>query len=273
MMAFAKFLWCILCLSLSGCISIPSPQIRTQNADEIAQHAKFKKHIIQTSVFNLQAYGSNTSTKNHVLTIYIEGDGLAWLSENQPSNNPTPIVPTGLKMAIHNQKNHPVAYLARPCQFIFKNSWKNCTQAYWTNLRFAPEVLHAMNQAVTYLKNYYHAKQIILIGYSGGGTIATLIASERSDVIKLITMAAILDIKKWTNQEHLTPLTGSLNPADRWQKLKSIPQTHWIGGKDLVVRKEVALAFAKRFSKQNQPQIITIHNFDHKCCWDHIKIS
>lgn len=238
-------------------------------AAELAKKAGWKEHTIHTSLFTLKAYGSSASnkTKTKILTIYIEGDGLAWLSEDRPSNNPTPMVATALNMAIHDKKNKPVSYLARPCQFVSEESWGKCRQDYWTNLRFSPEVILAMNQAVDELKQYYHARQIVLIGYSGGGTVATLLSAKRQDVIQLITVAAILDIDYWVKHENLTPLYGSLNPADEWKKLISIPQIHWVGGKDKVVSKEVAFAFAQRFPAAKKPIINVVPDFNHSCCW------
>jgi hypothetical protein len=265
-----KLLLILCCLYLSGCLSstpIPIPELRSLQAAQLAKKTGWKEHTIHTSLFTLKAYGSSASSKTKILTIYIEGDGLAWLSEDSPSNNPTPTVPTGLNMAIHDQKNKPIAYLARPCQFVFKKAWRTCRQDYWTNLRFSREVIHAMNQAVEYLKQYYHAQQIVLIGYSGGGTIATLLSAKRQDVIQLITVAAILDIDHWVRQENLTPLYGSLNPADAWKKLISIPQTHWVGGKDKVVSKEVAFAFVQRFPAAKKPKINVVPGFNHTCCW------
>lgn len=266
-----KWLMIILpCLHLSGCLSstsMPSPETRTLHVAHFAKKIGWKEHAIHADQFTLKTYGSAVPSKTNRLTIYIEGDGLAWLSENSPSHNPTPVIPTGFKMAMQDQKNDPIVYLARPCQFVFKEDWRNCRQAYWTHLRFSPEVIHAMNQAVTHLKKYYHAKQIILIGYSGGGTIATLLSARRRDVIQLITVAAILDTDYWVNQERLTPLYGSLNPANEWKKLVSIPQTHWVGGKDSVVRKEVAFAFANHFPAVKKPTIIVMPAFDHACCW------
>lgn len=265
-----KTLSIICCLYLSGClpsITIPTPEARALYAAHLAKKVGWQEHTIHTNKFTLKAYGSSAARKTKILTIYIEGDGLAWLSEERPSNNPSPHIPTGLKMAIHDQKNYSRAYLARPCQFVFKQDWGNCSQAYWTQLRFSPEVIIAMNQAVDYLKKYYHAKQIVLIGYSGGGTIATLIAARRTDVMQLITAAAILDTKYWVSHENLTPLQGSLNPADAWKNLSSIPQTHWVGGRDTVVPKEVADAYAQRFPIKQKPKIIVIPDFDHSCCW------
>jgi len=265
-----KLLLVLGCLYLSGCLSltsIPTPELRALQADQLAKKSGWKKHAIHTALFTLKAYGSPAPDNTKVITIYIEGDGLSWLSENSPSNNPTPLVPTGLNMAIHDQKTKPIAYLARPCQFVFKEAWRHCRQDYWTHLRFSPEVIHAMNQAVDYLKQYYHAQQIVLIGYSGGGTIATLLSAERQDVVQLITVAAILDIDYWVREENLTPLYGSLNPADAWKKLISIPQTHWVGSKDKVVSKEVAFAFAQRFPAGRKPKINVVPDFNHTCCW------
>lgn len=255
---------------ISGCLPLRpmvSPTTCAIHADHIANRVSWQARTIETTLFSLKSYGSSPPHKTKILTIYIEGDGLAWLSEDRPSDNPTPIVPTGLKMAIHDRKHHPIAYLARPCQFVFKEAWRNCRQEYWTHLRFSPEVVDAMNQAVGALKKSYHAQHIILIGYSGGGTIATLLAARRTDVIQLITVAAILDTDYWVKQEHLTPLYGSLNPADAWKNLVSTPQMHWVGGKDTVVRQDVAFAFAKRFPVSRKPKIIVIPTFDHTCCW------
>ena len=124
-----------------------------------------------------------------------------------------------------------------------------------------------MNQGVTYLKKYYGAKYLILIGYSGGGTIAALLSAQRQDVIQLMTIAAPLDTQAWTSLKHLTPLEDSLNPADAWRTLYPIKQTHWIGSEDSVVPKEIVLSFAQKFPTAQKPKIMVIPHFDHQCCW------
>ncbi len=240
---------------------------RISYAANLAKSVGWHEQILRTSSFILKAYGPRKQRKSSMLTIYIDGDGFAFRSAETPSDNPTPLTPVGLQMAVHDHKHHPVAYLARPCQFVLKNEWTHCRQAYWTNLRFSPEVIHAMNEAVSALKKHYHAQKIILIGYSGGGSIAALIAAKRNDVARLITVAAILDTKQWVKQESLTPLYGSLNPADAWKNLISIPQTHWVGGKDTIAPKEVAFVFAKHFPLANKPEVKVIPDFDHACCW------
>lgn len=262
--------WVLLsCLYLSGCFmntSTVTPEYRKKMASTLAKSAGLKEHTIHTNLFILKAFGSEKS-KSKVLTIYIEGDGLAWISSDRVSDNPTPIELTGLKIAIHDKKNHPVAYIARPCQLLGKEEWLNCQPAYWTHLRFSPEVLESMNQGIDYLKKYYHVSEIKLIGYSGGGTIAALLAARRSDVIRLITIAGILDLKKWTDLKSLTPLQGSLDPSEIWKNLIAINQTHWVGGKDKIVPPEIAFSYVNYFPPENKPKVIVIPEFDHVCCW------
>ncbi|WP_414683398.1 lipase family protein, partial [Methylophaga sp. UBA5088] len=145
------------------------------------------------------------------LTIYIEGDGLAWLNRRKISSDPTPVDPLVLKLAVHDKQ---AVYLARPCQYVKSD---RCDKKLWTSARFSTEVVESMNQAVTELKNQFQASSLRLIGYSGGGAIATLLAAERNDVDQLVTVTGNLDTTAWTEMQHISALTDSLNPADAWQ--------------------------------------------------------
>lgn len=261
-------IYCVASLLLSSCAQhvMMSPEVRAKQADQLAKAAGWKEDNIHAPPFVLKTYGSH-SYHSAILAIYIEGDGLAWINDETPSGNPTPMNPVGLRMALNNQRHGAAVYLARPCQYVFKDKFAACKSEYWTNKRFSPYVINAMNQAVSEVKKSYHAKQLILIGYSGGGTVAALIAARRSDVKKLITVAAVLDVKQWELSNSLTPLTGSLDPADEWKKLQSIPQTHWAGGQDTVVSQENAFAYANHFPVNLRPKIKVIPEYDHQCCW------
>jgi hypothetical protein len=45
---------------------------------------------------------------------YQSGDGLAWLSSDVPSSDPTPLDPLALRLALAKPARN-AAYLARPC--------------------------------------------------------------------------------------------------------------------------------------------------------------
>lgn len=245
---------------------IPSVEMRSHHATALAKTVGWHAYILHADGFAFKTYGPKPIPAT-TLTIYIEGDGLAWLSTDTPSTNPTPINPIGLKLAIHDKTHHPVVYLARACQYISGKNWETCRMADWTNARFSPAIIHATQQAIDALKLRYRAKKIRLVGYSGGGAIATLVAANRTDVIRLITIAGPLDTDAWTRQKNLTPLRGSLNPADAWTSLTTVKQTHWVGGNDTVIPKEVAFAYANRFPSGKKPTIKVVPTYSHACCW------
>lgn len=262
----------LLCLlGLCGCAhhgSILSAEARTKQATALAKSVGWQAHTLYTKDYAFKVYESSYKPKSFsTLTIYLEGDGLAWLTEERPSANPTPLNPLGLKLAIRDKKHKLVVYLARACQYIFGSDWGRCTVDDWTNARFSPAIVQATMQAVDALKTQYHAQKIILIGYSGGGAIAALVAAKRTDVVRLITISGTLDTKAWVQQNNLTPLYGSLNPADAWKSLAAISQTHWVGGQDTVVPKAVAFAYASHFPVAKKPEIRIVETYDHTCCW------
>jgi dienelactone hydrolase len=255
----------VLVLALSGCVDL-SPQIRWQHAEQLTHAAGWEKLRLPTDTFVLTAYIPKTLLAADLLTVYIEGDGFAWLSRSESSDDPTPFNPVGLQLALRHPEGSAV-YLARPCQYAAESENQNCKKTYWTDRRFSTEVIQSTNQAISKLKKQFGARKVVLVGYSGGGAVAALVAAMRDDLEKLVTVAGNLDHRAWTEMHHDTPLTNSLNPADVWQKLQFIPQTHFIGSKDEVVGKAVAEAYASRFPPEHRPELITIQDFDHVCCW------
>lgn len=258
----------ILNLLLSGCIQLPSVTQRTDSAERMAQQAGWIAKNIEAELFTLRTYRPVDLSETDTLTIYLEGDGFAWATPSTPSFNPTPINPVALKLALRDDM--PAVYLARPCQYVSQGATKNCIPHYWTGGRFAPEVISATNQVLDELKGQYHATYLRLVGYSGGGAVAALVAARRSDVIRLITIAGNLDHRAWTGEKHLTPLSGSLNPADDWQALSRISQTHFVGGKDENIGISIVNAYKSRFKKGRPPDVIVIQQFDHQCCWEEV---
>ena len=251
---------------LGGCTATPTVIERITNAQSIAKNSGFQSSIIITPEFDLVAFRKATHQLSDRLVVYIEGDGLAWKTASLPSNNPTPINPLALSLAVQDDRP-AVAYLARPCQYVDLPS-RGCSEKEWTNARFSPIVISSMSIAVDTLKKEFGAKELVLIGFSGGGAIAVLIASQRQDVAGIVTVAGNLDTEVWVSLNGLEPLTGSLNPASVATQLSSMPQVHFIGGKDEVISKNVTESFLQKMGSPNQAKIIEIPNYGHVCCWN-----
>ncbi|MFT5720428.1 MAG: dienelactone hydrolase [Motiliproteus sp.] len=256
---------------LQGCVSIPSPQQRTQNAQQLAADKDWQPYIIKTPYFELMSYqppmNQGELLQAEQLSIYIEGDGLAWITRRQISSNPTPNNPLALTLALQD-RSHRSVYLARPCQFVTEPHQRGCGKKYWTSARFAPEVISAMDLAVSQLKDKFQATRLILVGYSGGGAVAALLAARRSDVVKLITVAGNLDHKAWTEFHKSSPLTGSLNAANYRKELSMVEQTHYVGEKDRVIPPFLARRFIAGLSSRAKAKVVVVLEQTHGCCWD-----
>jgi dienelactone hydrolase len=247
--------------TLTGCGNLPSTAERIQHiASSAAQHG-WKSHIIEGEQFDLLAFLPPQDTAQSLLTIYIEGDGNAWKNRFEASDDPTPVKAIALALALL----HPGAvYLSRPCQSI---KGPLCTPEFWTSGRFSEPVINATNKAIDNLKARYQADALQLIGYSGGGSVAALIAARRSDVKRLVTVAGNLDHGGWTKYHGVSALLTSLNPADFRESLKTTTQYHLVGQDDKIVPPQLAQDFIAKFSPTADIILHIVPDFDHHCCW------
>lgn len=201
------------------------------------------RHDITTGMFTLTTF-SRITNPDLPLHVYIEGDGRAWIDRNQVSTDPTPLKVIGLALAAADDWFN-VVYIARPCQFR-DLSREQCNNSYWTNRRFSREVIIAIGQALDYFVGQVNVKNLELIGYSGGGAIAVLLAAERNDVISLRTVAGNLDHDAVNQCHGVSQMPESLNPIDVAEKLKLLPQRHFVGENDRVVPSFIAEKFIQK---------------------------
>ena len=255
----------LLLSNLAACAAIPTPGERRAHADALAAPRGWQISHIPSGRFNLVAYAPRAITPAETLTVYIEGDGFAWVTSSTPSVDPTPREPKALKLALVHPAGN-AAYLARPCQYVDAEH-SGCPQHYWTNARFAAEVIDAANHAVGTLKQRFGARRLILVGYSGGGAVAGLLAARRSDVVRLVTVAGNLDHRAWTSHHRIEPLSDSLNAADVADQLAAVPQSHFVGGKDRVIPPGLAQRWPVPMRGKEGGNLHVIPAFDHVCCW------
>jgi hypothetical protein len=252
---------------ISCSAKIPTLQERKDSVSSFALQNNLNEAIILNTYFKLfsllSPLAEAKTCENRTLNIYIEGDGLAYISKNQISPNPTPINLTLLNLLSIDDSDCKV-YLARPCQYITSS---NCDKSYWTNKRFSKEVIESFDEALDSLKTKFNNQNFNLIGYSGGGAVATLLASKRDDIKNLITIAGNLDIQKWVSLHKISKLDGSLNPADFSSNLENTKQYHIIGNDDKIIPKEIFLSYFSKFGNTNNISYIYT-NSNHSCCFE-----
>ncbi|HBO2935388.1 TPA: alpha/beta hydrolase [Pseudomonas aeruginosa] len=230
-------LWATLALA-TGCA------VKPMDLTQVSEGSGLKPVAVKASKFTVQTL-QPAAHQQARLRVYIEGDGRAWITSRTVSNDPTPV--KSLVPGLAAADPAPAVYLARPCQFVLG---ANCKQQIWTTHRFGKEVLQASSEVLDTLKSQYGARDFELIGYSGGGAIALLLAATRTDVALVQTIAGNIDPKAWTELKGLTPLSGSMTPVDFADRLAAVPQRHLIGLNDTVVPPEVSQAYMLKVQPQ-----------------------
>lgn len=246
-------------LALAGCVTLDSVDASERVMARASQRG-WQPTPIPAGNFRLTAYLPTPARQGRVLTIYIEGDGAPWLTPYHPPGDPTPLKPVGLALALADPAS-TVAYLARPCQYLGDEERTACDSTYWTDRRFAPEVVVAYQDAVESLKARFGAQRLQLVGYSGGGVIAALLAARRPDVSRWATVASPLNLAEWTAYHGISPLADSLNPGAESTPLP--PGLHFAGANDKIVPPSLI----DHFVQHRGGRVVVLPGFSHDCCW------
>lgn len=235
-----------------------NPKIETEL---YAQKNGWHSEVVRTPNFDLQTY--HRIYPGQPTTVIIEGDGFAYETPTIISEDPTPLEPKVLRLAGKLVKQN-VIYLSRPCQY---GKMRGCHYKDWTLARYSAQVRDTINQAINHFQERYGFSKIRILGFSGGGTMAALIAAMRHDVSELVTLAGNLSIDKFTLIHDATPLKGSLNPIHFASQLHKIPQLHLVGENDDRVPLEVALHYKESFRDHRCIQIKQLSDLDHFSDW------
>lgn len=156
--------------------------------------------------------------KGNRATVFIEGDGQPWIAGGRIlADDPTPRNTPMLSRLLHPTRSAsvtgPMLYLGRPCYFGMGPA-ERCHPALWSFSRYSTRVVSAMSDGLRmWLKHQGRSMNITLVGHSGGGVLALLIAEEVAEVDSVITYAAPIDVDLWSQLHDFTPLFDSLNPA------------------------------------------------------------
>ncbi len=252
----------LLLLLLAGCAVAPPVQMQRLSEQwgfqtRVLEGAGFQ-HILYLNRKNL----AESATRLHV---YLHGDGTPWLGAGRPAFEPTPRHPLTLKLMALDQM--PSIYLSRPCYGGLAVSDPPCHPWLWTHGRYSESVVASLVAAVRRLLGEQWPGRLTLIGYSGGGTLAMLMAERLEQVDTVVSIAANLDIEQWTQRHGYSRLSASLNPARRRPLREDIAQLHWVGERDANVPPALI-----RSALRPQPcaRLTILPGVDHACCWQRL---
>lgn len=217
--------------------------------------------IVPGNGFQHVVYANRRPGHADMVHVYLEGDGSPWIGERRISRDPGPRKPLMLKlMALDSTAS---LYLGRPCYHGFADR-SPCNPALWTHGRYSSPVIDAMAQALQRIVAEQRYAHLVLIGYSGGGAIAMLLAEQVPNVVAVVTIAGNLDPDIWAMHHDYSPLWTSLNPSSRKPLPDRIFQLHVAAENDNTVPADMVMAAA---AHQQNPEVIVVPDADHACCW------
>jgi len=169
------------------------------------------------------------------MIVAIEGDGRPWRTRYQVALDPTS--PAPVLSAWLSQTQLPVLYIGRPCyhggqqinppeppvQITGLLVNRQCDPYWYTFGRYSQVVVTSLVEVINRLQP---EGCLILLGHSGGGTLAMLIARELTRVQALVTLSGNLSVSRWQQYHQFTPLVGSLDPAMLSPLSRRVEQFH-----------------------------------------------
>lgn len=238
---------------LGGCAT-PSEYIA-----RVAGESGFTRLLLPGDLFRHVAF-HRPGDRGPVLHVYLEHDGTPFIDNRWVAADPTPRRPVALELARLDRA--PVLYLGRPCHHGLAGD-APCTPQHWTHRRYAPEVVASLAAATRRSIASAGYSGVVLIGHSGGGTLATLMAWAMPEALGVVTLGANLDVAAWAKHHGYSPLDGSLDPAT--MPGRPLPfEIHLAGADDDVVP---PASIARYRARNPRAQIRVLPQADHLCCW------
>lgn len=246
------FILLLMVLPLPGCVS---PAMRLQQQ---AEHQGFEILELPAREFKLQAFLKLPANVLPRLHVYLEGDGLPWKDGRVPSAEPT--TRESIVLPLMAIDPLPSLYLARPC-YNGHALDAGCNNALWTQARYGAAVVDAMTQGLVDFCRRHQVRELVLIGHSGGGSLAMLLAGRLPQTRAVVTLAGNYDIDVWADYHGYLGLRDSLNPANLADS--GVMEWHVLARRDAVVP---PVLFEQRLRQRKKSRVMII-DADHHQGW------
>jgi pimeloyl-ACP methyl ester carboxylesterase len=230
--------------------------------DQAAENLRFVRSVIVAADFNIAVYKNQWFGSGKRLHVYLDGDGSPWGRGGSWVNaDPTPR--QYLVLHLMSLDSSPAVLIGRPCYHGF-NQDTHCHPLFWTHARYSEKIILAINRALQIIVKENSVSEVVLIGYSGGGTLAQLLAERISQTRAVVTLAGNLDLAAWAHVHSYSPLEGSLNPVERPPLPGHILQIHYVGSSDDNIPPLLAEHY---LSRKGGGEIRVLEGVDHYNGW------
>jgi pimeloyl-ACP methyl ester carboxylesterase len=224
-------------LLVAACAS-PITKIDTE-----IERAGFARSIVAGQAYRHVVLDNGIRDAARPLDVYIEGDGSPYHGRYLVAADPTPRHP--LMLGLMQLDRGPAVYVGRPC-YLGLAADPPCRASDWTLGRFSEEIVSSLAAVIEQLAVERAVDRVVLLGHSGGGALAVLLARRLPQVVRVVTIAGNLDPTRWTALHHFAPLADSLDPLAGGPLPPSIEQLHLAGAQDENIPPSLIIAAAER---------------------------
>jgi hypothetical protein len=242
-------------LSLSGC----SATERT--FERQALHAGLTRSEVMGGEFRHALYVRPDAVRagRVPIHVYLTGDGTPYIRPGLVAADPTPRHPVVVGLLARDPA--PAMILGRPCYHGYARV-PPCTPEFWTQGRYGERVVAGMAQALTRVMP--PDREYVLIGFSGGGALAVLLARRLPKVIAVVTLAGNLDTDAWAHAHDYGRLDRSLNPVQGPPLSAAITRLHYAGARD----RQVPPVLVSRAVARIGGEFIVVPDTSHERGWE-----
>lgn len=251
------YYWLILLAVSAGCVPV------SKRFDRAATDAGLVRSQVEGRGFSHAVYRPRDSSFGTTpVHVYLTGDGTPYVRRTLRAKDPTPRRPVVLDLMALDPA--PRLLLGRPCYHGLART-RGCGPDLWTQGRFGEQVLASM--AATLARLLPEARPLVLIGFSGGGAIAVLLARRLPNVVGVVTLAGNLDTDAWADLHGYGRLAGSENPVHGVELPPMVKQLHFAGRDDRIVPPSLILSAAPRLGGQASVLPATTHRHGWRSHW------
>lgn len=218
--------------------------------------------MVSAGGYTLSSYYRPAANGGKRLHVYLEGDGRPWEQGLIAAADPT--TRASLMLPLMAMDKSAVLYLGRPC-YNGRAGDAGCSKEMWTAARYGETVIAAMAKGLQNFCARYSYDEVVLIGHSGGGSLAILLAKHVPQTKALVTLAVNYDIDVWADYHGLQRLTGSANPAG--VPNVGIPEWHFLAEND---RNIPADLFFQKLKARRNSHVEIVPDIDHNHGWESI---
>lgn len=252
---FRVLIVCGWIFALNGCAA---------GAYKVLDNMDFPALEVETSYFKHLVIQNDDKKFNGPVVVFIEGDGQPWETRYRVAFDPTPDQP--LMLHWFQQSEYASLYLGRPCYYGLVDP--ACAPYWYTHGRYSEQVVASMADA---LSQSVGDRPVVLIGHSGGGTLAVLMAELLPNLLGVVTVAGNLQVASWVDYHNYSELLGSQDPESVIPQDRDIVEKHFYSANDRIILGEWVRAYSSvRANAESMILDAPDHNIGWKPYWHHI---